>query len=263
MAAPRGQFGNRLDTEAGRAKEAQMAAAAQALVVAHSEAVHGRPEAAAVANALAQSTAAAVSNAPAAFTEAVQRDAQRIQDIINPQITTPPPSGPGAPSGPSGSIQTYSYSSPSVSSRPASVGWLTQKTFKQSQGIKQAQPDIVLDPEIDTTGDYIAERFFEELGGTELINLSRHDLIDGISVTYNPIANLSRLRQRFNPNNIISIDTLADEFSKASIDLLSRGMNEPYFDNNGNLIVEVDIIKPEENIEVQFSSSGEITRIDL
>lgn len=137
-------------------------------------------------------------------------------------------------------------------------------TYTRHLGIKQADPDIVIDPEIDTTGDYIAERFFEELGGTELISLSRHDLIDGIDVSYKPIANLSKLRRRFNPNNIIALDILSDdEFSKFNINLLSRGMNEPYFDDSGNLVVEIDIIRPQENIEIEISLSGTVTRIEL
>jgi hypothetical protein len=121
-----------------------------------------------------------------------------------------------------------------------------------------------LDSEVTTSADYIAERFFEELGGTELINLSRHDLIDGVQVSYNPIANLSKLRQRFNPNNIIATDALSDsEFARSSIDLVSRGMNIPLFNSSGNLIVEVDIIRSEENIEVEISQSGTLTRIEL
>lgn len=142
--------------------------------------------------------------------------------------------------------------------------WNMVPTFTRPSGIKQADPDIVIDPEINTTGDYIVERFFEELGGTELINLSRHDLIDGIDVSYTPIANLSRLRRRFNPNNLIALDILSDnEFSKFSINLLSRGMNEPFFDDQGNLVVEIDIIRPEENIEVEISLTGTVTRIEL
>lgn len=140
--------------------------------------------------------------------------------------------------------------------------WLTDRTFAGPIGIKQAQPDIILDSSVNTSGDYIVERFFEELGGTELINLSRYDLIDGIPVTYNPIANLSRLRRRFNPNNIIAIDFLFDdEFSRASIDLLSRGVYEPYFDDNGDLVIEIDIIKPEENIEAEISLTGTVSRV--
>jgi len=142
--------------------------------------------------------------------------------------------------------------------------WITTSTYQAPRGIKQAQPDIVLDPEIDTTGDYIVERFFEELGGQELINLSRHDLIDGINVVYNPIANLSRLRQRFNPNNIIESDFLSqNEARNATIDIISRGMYEPVFDDQGRLVVEIDIMRPEENIEVQVSISETLTRIEL
>jgi hypothetical protein len=142
--------------------------------------------------------------------------------------------------------------------------WISTPSYRAPSGIKQAQPDIVLDPNIDTSGDYIVERFFEELGGTELINLSRYDLIDGISVNYNPIANLSRLRRRFNPNNLIALDILSDdEFSKFSIDLLSRGIYEPFFNDDGNLVVEVDIIRSEENIDVEISLSGTLTRIEL
>lgn len=177
---------------------------------------------------------------------------------------TPPSSAPS--SSPSTS-PTYSSPTTQVPPPPPPTPpslWNTIPTYVAPTGIKQAQPDIILDPEIDTSGDYIVERFFEELGGTELINLSRYDLIDGIEVTYNPIANLSSLRRRYNPNNIISLDFLSDnEFSRVSIDLLSRGPQEPYFDDSGNLVVEVDIIRPEENIEAEISLSGTVSRIEL
>ena len=170
-----------------------------------------------------------------------------------------PPSPPPAPSGGGG----YSPPPPPPPPTPPNP-WITARTYTPPPGVKQADPDIVLDPEITTTGDYIVERFFEELGGTELINLSRHDLIDGINVVYNPIANLSRLRQRFNPNNIIALDVLSqDEFARATINLISRGIYEPYFDNNGNLVVEIDIMRPEENIDTEISETGTVTRIEL
>lgn len=168
-------------------------------------------------------------------------------------------------SAPTVSTSTASATSaPAPSSTPASPYWITGTTSTEPRGVLQADPDIIINPEIDTSGDYIVERFFEELGGTELINLSRHDLIDGIRVVYNPIANLSSLRRRYNPNNIIAIDFLSeDEFSRASIDLLSRGMYEPYFNDNGDLVIEVDIIKSEENIEAEISQSGTVSRIEL
>ena len=194
-------------------------------------------------------------------------EAPQAQEIINQfraeiarvQNSAPPPSPEPAPSGGGG----YSPPPPPPPPTPPNP-WITTSTFVSPSGVKQADPDIVLDPGIDTTGDFIVERFFEELGGTELINLSRYDLIDGIDVVYKPIANLSRLRQRFNPNNIIALDVLSqNEFDRFTIDLVSRGIYEPYFDDNGNLVVEIDIMKPEENIDVQISESGTVTRIEL
>ena len=180
---------------------------------------------------------------------------------IVPQGHSGDPSGGGNGGGGGGSSTSY----PSApNSTPATPYWITERTVQPKTGIKQADPDIVLDPDIDTTGDYIVERFFEELGGTELIKLSRYDLIDGISVSYNPIANLSQLRKRFNPNNIISLDFLSEnEFTRASIDLLSRGIYEPYFNDNGDLVIEIDIIRTEENIEAEISQTGTVSRIEL
>lgn len=171
----------------------------------------------------------------------------------------------------SGSSGSSSSSSSVTSSAPPSPPattppnpWLTTPTYTAPAGIKQAEPDIILDRDTNTSSDYIVERFFEELGGTELISLSRHDIIDGINISYNPIANLSKLRKRFNPNNIIAIDALSkNEFSKYSIDLLSRGINEPYFNDNGDLVIEVDIIRPEENIEAEISLGGSVVRIEI
>ena len=180
-----------------------------------------------------------------------------------PTSTTTPNPHP-TPSAPSFSPRSVTTIEPPPPQPTPPSPWNTVVTYTRPLGIKQAQPDIVIDPETDTSGDYIAERFFEELGGTELISLSRHDLIDGIDVSYKPIANLSSLRRRFNPNNIIALDILSDnEFAKFSINLLSRGMNQPYFDDSGNLVVEVDIIRPQENIEVEISLSGTVTRIEL
>jgi hypothetical protein len=183
---------------------------------------------------------------------------QHLAEIQRVQNSAPPP----APT-PSGGSPSYSPPPPPPPPTPPNP-WVTNRTYTPPPGVKQADPDIVLDPEISTTGDFIVERFFEELGGTELISISRHDLIDGINVVYNPIANLSRLRQRFNPNNIISLDVLSqDEFARATINLISRGIYEPYFDNDGNLVVEIDIMKPEENIDTEISESGTVTRIEL
>lgn len=215
----------------------------------------------------AANLAAGLANTSAAATVATNLR-QEIYSSSPPLYTPPPSPSPNpettSPTGGASGGSSFTSYSPAPTSTPASPYWIKERTVQPKTGIKQADPDIILDPQIDTSGDYIVERFFEELGGTELISLSRYDLIDGIDVVYNPIANLSQLRKRFNPNNIIAIDFLSEnEFTRTSIDLLSRGMYEPYFNDDGDLVIEIDIIKPEENIETEISLSGTVTRIEL
>lgn len=135
-------------------------------------------------------------------------------------------------------------------------------TYTETSGIKQADPDIIVfDQSVDP--EFLIEAFFEEFGGTELINISRTDLIDGQDVSYSPIANLSSIRQSFNPNNIISIGAFQENITKYGIDLLARGASRPYFDENGNLVIEIEDVRLDESIELEIATSGTINVIEL
>ena len=140
--------------------------------------------------------------------------------------------------------------------------WDTKVTYTAPTGIKQASPDIIVfDEEIDP--EFLVQAFFQEFGGTELINISRYDLINGDDVSYSPIINLSSLRQSFNPNNIIGIGAFQENPTKYGIDLFSRGVVEPYFNDDGDLVIEIDNVRPDESIEVEVASDGTINRIEL
>lgn len=130
-----------------------------------------------------------------------------------------------------------------------------------NKAVKQATPDIVIFDESTVDPGFIVQSFFEEFGGTELVNISRVDLINGDKVTYSPIVNLSEIYRKYNSNNVIAISAYQETPTKYGIDLVARGMNEPYFDNNGNLIIEIDYVKTDESIEVEFAVSGTINRI--
>jgi len=140
--------------------------------------------------------------------------------------------------------------------------WDTKVTYTAPTGIKQASPDIIVfDEEIDP--EFLVQAFFQEFGGTELINISRYDLINGDDVSYSPIINLSSLRQSFNPNNIIGIGAFQENPTKYGIDLFSRGVVEPYFNDDGDLVVEINDVRPDESIEIEIASDGTINRIEL
>lgn len=129
--------------------------------------------------------------------------------------------------------------------------------------VKKAPKDTIVFDDSAVSPEALLELYFEDLGGLELANLSRADAVDGQDVSYSPIKNLSSLRQRFNPNNIIaSIGNLENYFSRFGIDLLERGIYAPYVTEDGNVAIEIDNVLGDEEIEVQVLSNGTIERIE-
>jgi hypothetical protein len=103
---------------------------------------------------------------------------------------------------------------------------------------------------------------FEDIGAIELANISRSDLVDGQPAIYSPIKNLSSVRKDFNPNTIVATAYNSDYFTRFGIDLNSRGVYEPYFDANGDLVIEIDTVLEDEEIQVQVLANGTIDLIE-
>lgn len=152
---------------------------------------------------------------------------------------------------------------PPPPAKPASP-WITASNYVAPEGVKQADPDIVLIDTETISPELLIQLEYENVSGTELINISRSDIIDGQQVVYSPIKNLSSLRRKYNPNNIIAISSgSASIFSKYLIDINSRGIGEPYFDNNGDLVIEVSDVFDDELIEAEVDTSGTIDRVEF
>lgn len=130
------------------------------------------------------------------------------------------------------------------------------------KNIKEAPSDIIQFNDDSIEIALLQDLIFEDIGGVELANISRTDLIDGQAVIYEPIKNLSSIRQEFNPNNVVATATSSNYFSRFGIDLDSRGINEPYVDDNGDLIIEVDNVQDGEEIQVQILLNGTIDLVD-
>ena len=223
-----------------------------------------------VANQMIQQ--ATILASPSGDLGANDRVALRYGHLKTPPTPPPPPSP--SPSPPpsvrpptsptpiiNGGGSTSIATAPAPSPVPQTT-WDTKSTYIAPTGIKQANPDIIIfDEEIDP--EFLVQTFFQEFGGTELINISRYDLINGEQVSYSPIINLSSIRQSFNPNNIIAIGAFQETPTKYGIDLFARGITDPYFDDFGNLVIEINDVRPDESIEVEIASDGTINRIEL
>ena len=134
---------------------------------------------------------------------------------------------------------------------------ITNKNFKV------APSDIIQFDDSSIEIALITDLLFEDIGATELANISRSDLIDGQSVIYAPIKNLPTIRREFNPNNIVATAHDTDYFSRFAIDLSLRGIYEPYFSNDGGLMIEIETVGDNEEIQVQILTNGTIDLVEI
>lgn len=134
--------------------------------------------------------------------------------------------------------------------------------------VKVATPSLIALSNPPLEIDIMADLIFENIGGQELISISRNDIINGQDVLYSPIKNLQSLYLEYNPNNIIKLENTADTYFKNfpirlenKIPSVGSGPNGEivYIDQDtGDLVVNVINLDSDEQVDIQILNNGEI-----
>jgi hypothetical protein len=137
-----------------------------------------------------------------------------------------------------------------------------------SPATKAATPPLIALSNPDLPFEIMTDLIFENIGGQELINISRNDLINGQDVSYSPIKNLKDVYIQYNPNNIIRLESTSDTYFKNfSIKLESKLPNSGtgpngevvYIDpTTGDLVINISSLDPDEQVDVEILDGGEI-----
>ena len=182
-----------------------------------------------------------------------------LQTALPVQDTTPPPPPPPPPPTP----EPITPSAVPISTPTATVA-----TPIVAAPVKTAPIDTVLFDEESVPIEVMTDLIFENIGGHELINIARNDIVNGQQVIYQPIKNLSSVQQQYNPNNILSLQSTSDKyFANFSIKLENKipnpgtGPNGSYVyldENTGNLVIEAINLELDEQIEAEITVSGTI-----
>jgi hypothetical protein len=151
----------------------------------------------------------------------------------------------------------------SVPDQPTSV-----RVSINQPSVKVATPDLILFDEALVPIELMTDLIFEDIGGQELINLVRNDILSGEDVIYQPVKNITELHYKYHPQNILNLQGSSQSYFKSypikledKIPLVGNGPEgQPvYLDTvTGNIIIDVVNLKVDEQIEVQIISSGEI-----
>lgn len=116
--------------------------------------------------------------------------------------------------------------------------------------VKIATPDLIINPNEQVQIEIMTDLIFEDIGGQELINISRNDLINGENVMYSPIKNLSSIFFQYNPQNVLALQKTSDSYFKNFPIRLSDKIPEC---GTGYTLDEVDITKEIPNCKIVYT----------
>jgi hypothetical protein len=152
------------------------------------------------------------------------------------------------------------------------------KLESKVESAKIATPELINllddDTPIDEKIEIMTDLLFEEIGAQEIVNIARNDIVNGQSIIYQPIKNITSLYYEYNPQNILALQkTDKDYFKNFPILLHTKipecGTGFDIIENEerhnckyiyinpitGDLIIDLINMKPEEQVEVQIISS--------
>lgn len=142
-----------------------------------------------------------------------------------------------------------------------------------TRAIKVATPDLIIIDEGSLPVDLMTDLLFENVGGQEIINISRNDIVNGQDVSYQLIGNTQSLDRRYNPNNIFSVSgTLDKYFANFSIRLdvhipengtgpeVVAGQNQRVYIESltGDIIIDVTNMETNERLDVEILKEGSV-----
>ncbi len=131
---------------------------------------------------------------------------------------------------------------------------------KQTSQVKVANVNVINTNYAATPVEQMEKMFFQDVGGTEILSVARHDTVGGEKVIYSEVDNLQDLKIQFNPLNILVSTNLNDLFSGYGIDIkekVSDSGQTVKIDASGNMVIEVVGVSEDEYVQVQVASRVE------
>ena len=160
-----------------------------------------------------------------------------------------------------------------VSATPQTPASTSVSNSPPPDPVKTAPIDTVLFNDDSMSIEIMADLIFEDIGGHELINIARNDIINGQQISYTPIKNLGLIQQKYNPNNILGLQATSEKYfanfpikfeEKVPVEGNGPNGSNVYFDDlTGDLIIEGVNLNKDELFEVEVSLNGTIYEADF
>lgn len=142
----------------------------------------------------------------------------------------------------------------------------TQSNIGKS--VKPATPDLILFDDETTPIETMTDLIFEDIGGQEIINIARNDMLNGVEFLYQPIKNITSLYLQYNPQNVLALQKVSESYFRNfpiklsnKIPTVGTGPNGEivYIDpDTGDIVVNVINMESDEQVEIQILNAGSL-----
>lgn len=153
-------------------------------------------------------------------------------------------------------------SSGGSSSGGGSSSAVNTATTTNSPAIKVATPDIITIDQETLPPELMTSLIFENIGGQELLNISRHDLISGSNMDYQSIKNLRDIYINNNPLNIIAMPDLSNNYAK-NFPIVWESHIVEEFSSLDSTHIYLDALKKELTLLVTNMKPGEQVEVEI
>lgn len=138
----------------------------------------------------------------------------------------------------------------------------------EADPIKIADKDIILFDDDSIPVEVMTDLLFEDLSSLEILNIARNDTVNGQNIIYSPIKNTVSLSLQYSPQNVLGLQNTSESYFNNfpikfhnKIPNVGTGPNGEYVyieSTTGNIIINVVNLEPDEQVEIQLVSTGEI-----
>jgi hypothetical protein len=127
---------------------------------------------------------------------------------------------------------------------------------KQTSQVKISAVNVVNRNYDATSVEQMERLYFQNVGGTEILSVARHDTVGGEEVVFNNVDNIFELRSQFNPLNILMTTNINSLFSEYGVDIGTKigALDETFSMNvDGGIDIQVFNINRDEYLQVQVA----------
>ena len=120
--------------------------------------------------------------------------------------------------------------------------------------------------------EQLEKMYFQDIGGTEILAVARHDTVGGEEVVYTPVDNLKNVKLQFNPLNLMMSTRLDTLFNQFAIDINRKvtnlnvrstpdegaidGVDFSFgFSENNDFVISVENINRDEYIQIEIAEN--------